>query len=231
MAQTVVFSFLPFATQLGLVPITSSWIIPLRLAGLSSPGAPRSLSRPSCCWAPGLGMGLLQRGPGSEPLALTLRRSSSLCHGPGRPAPRQLHTQQAPVSAQCRFCSMSTSCSSHVASVLPNGRPLPVGAAGTTGKRGTRLGWRGQGSQPLTLLSRLEMCLFQSARSGHPSLPVCQLSASLSVQHLHFSSAQRLCWERAIAPGFLSGPASWQFTFLLHWTSFSASMIDGRTCI
>lgn len=86
MAQTVVFSFLPFATQLGLVPITSSWIIPLRLAGLSSPGAPRSLSRPSCCWAPGLGMGLLQRGPGSEPLALTLRRSRSLCHGPGRPS-------------------------------------------------------------------------------------------------------------------------------------------------
>lgn len=61
---------------------------PLRLVGLSSPGAPRSLSRPSCCWAPGLGTGLLQRGPGSEPLVLSLRRPSSLCHGPGRPSAR-----------------------------------------------------------------------------------------------------------------------------------------------
>lgn len=141
---------------------------PLRLAGLSSPGAPHNLFRPS------------------------LRRSSSLCHSQAAPASRQLHTQQAPVSAQCRFCSMSTSCSSHVASVLPNGRPMLVGAAGTTGKWGTRLGWRGQGSQPLTLLSGLEMCLLHTAGSCHPSLPVCQLSASLSIQHLHFSSQATL---------------------------------------
>lgn len=42
------------------------------------------MSRRSCCWAAGLGMGLLQRGPGSEPLLL----SSSLCPGPGRPSAR-----------------------------------------------------------------------------------------------------------------------------------------------
>ena len=39
---------------------------PLRLAGLSSPGAPQSRLRPLCCWACGLGFGLLQPGPASE---------------------------------------------------------------------------------------------------------------------------------------------------------------------
>lgn len=152
---------------------------PLRLVGLSSPGAPRSLSRPSCCWAPGLGIGLVQRGPGSEPLVLSLRRPSSLCHGAGRLSARTAAYTAGTCVSSVSLLLMSTSCSSHVASVFPDGRPLLVGAAGTTGKRGARLGWRGQGSQPLTLLSRLEMCLLQSACSCHPSLPVCQLSASL----------------------------------------------------
>lgn len=59
---------------------------PLKLVGLSSLGAPRSLSRSLCFWPPGLGMGLLQRRPGSEPLVLSLRQSSFLCHGPGCPS-------------------------------------------------------------------------------------------------------------------------------------------------
>lgn len=63
-------------------------------------------------------------GLASDPCGLTLRPiqlfQPGLCvRGQAVPEPRQMYAQQAPVSAQCRFCSLSTSCTSHVASVLP----------------------------------------------------------------------------------------------------------------
>lgn len=112
----------------------------LRLAGCGFPGAPQSLCRPLYCWAPGLSIGLLHFPPALwlrltpamggcqglplSPRGLPLRPiqlfQPGLCvRGQAVPEPRQMYAQQAPVSAQCRFCSLSTSCTSHVASVLP----------------------------------------------------------------------------------------------------------------
>lgn len=127
--------------------------------------------------------------------------------------PRHLYTQQAPVSAQCRFCSMSTSCSSHVTSVLLHGScwwgrlaPLANGAPCQ--------GRRGSGSQPPTLLYLLEMCLLQSARSCHicladPSASLCSTFSPVSALQQRPGLAALL--GRA-ATGLLSGPASWQFS-------------------
>lgn len=139
--------------------------------------------------------------------------------------PGQLHTQQAPVSAQCRFCSMSTSCSSHVASVFPDGQPLLVGAAGTTGRQtGRPTGLKGSGiPAPNPALSTRNVS--SPVCPLLPPQPACLPALCVpSALHLHFSSAEQLRWEGAVTLGFLSGPASRQFTFLLHMTSFSVSM-------
>lgn len=130
------------------------------------------------------------RAPPPNPEAAQFFQLQLCVTGQPTLGPRHLYTQQAPVSAQCRFCSMSTSCSSHVTSVLLHGScwwgrlaPLANGAPCQ--------GRRGSGSQPPTLLSVLEMCLLQSARSCHICL--ADRSASLcftSVLYLHYSSAQ-----------------------------------------
>lgn len=141
---------------------------PLRLVGLSSPGDLQSLSS-------GLGPGQ-SLNPIPNPEAAWFFQPWLCVMGQPDLGPRHPYTQQAPVSAQCRFCSMSTSCSSHVTSVLLRGScwwgrlaPLANGAPCQ--------GRRGSGSQPPAPLSLLEMCLLQSARSGHICLT--EWSASL----------------------------------------------------
>ncbi|KAF6094861.1 hypothetical protein HJG60_011937 [Phyllostomus discolor] len=108
---------------------------------------------------------------------------------------------------------MSTSCSPHVTSVLLHGscwwgRLAPLANGAPCQVR------RASGSQPPALLSLLEMCLLQSARSCHVCLADrSAVSASLSVPYLHYSSTQgwQLHWGGR-SPALLSGPASWQFS-------------------
>lgn len=132
LAQTVVLSCLPPATQLGLVTpeVGRAWLS----WGPSMPDQTLLLLSPwPGDWFPALS---LLPGPSLHPLCWATQACLSapvaaseacpalqpgLCvRGQAAPGPRWLCSQQAPVFAQCRFCSMSTSCSSHVVSVLPD---------------------------------------------------------------------------------------------------------------
>lgn len=90
---------------------------PLAWALVSCTLTPTLWPRPTPVWGY-LGLPL---SPGRLSLRLVQLFQPGLCvRAWAAPGPGQMYTQQAPVSAQCRFCSMSTSCSSHVASVFPD---------------------------------------------------------------------------------------------------------------
>lgn len=157
------------------------------------------------------------RSPTPQPEAAQFYQLQLCVTGQPTLGPRHLYTQQAPVSAQCRFCSMSTSCSPHVTSVLLHGgcwwgrlAPLANGAPCR--------GRRGSGSQPPTLLSLLEMCLLQSARPCHVCL--ADGSASLCFTFSPVSALQQLPGLAALLGRAITRPRLW--SCLLAVQSFSA---------
>lgn len=200
---------------LSLSPCHSAWFgahnlllgHPLKLTGCGSPEAPQSPPRPLCCWAPGLGIGLLHSHPHSVAQAHT-------CAGlPGLASePWQAVTEAGPALSARALCQglgcprartnvyTAGTCVSSVLLLLnvyllqfPCGQCPPqlqllVGAAGTTGKPGALLGPAGSRPSAPTLLSLLEM---SSASSCHIH-PTCQLSAPLSALHLHLCSTELL---------------------------------------